>query len=1017
MTRRAVLPLIFALVFGNMLAALPPAAAQETELPGGYVGTWAGTGTQTNPGDEWTITLTLTAGPVGSVVGTVDYSELACGGELIFLGPAAEVEGVLPSIQLSEDITYGENACIDGGAFELWLLSDTLLSFYWQSPDGTTTAGGKIPLVGASASDETGTGRVMVWTMTCPDTDSTETGISVTAQLINVDPGPTCYGVESPLSFTITDAAGTASTYTTAPPDSLEFDLPFGTYTITENDSGARATFDLSAHQGDPEYCLDFAGCALVIVGVPVDSGTGQTPVESFEVPESYLGTWEGSGTQTNPEIDWPITISLTGGAYGDIVGTVDYPTLGCGGELILNRVDFDDFFLDISEDITYGEDNCIANGLFTIEAPSDEADETMEFQWGTPDSSSRADGLVTRVSGQGGTSDWQQTIWEGLTISYPPGNTFFSESNAAIGPPVRAIASLQPDDCIPGADCPILGFRLNSNEGGLSASDWANRNGLIARNFRDATIAGQPGIAFETGNPDEYPGESSTFIAPVGAEILEISGVGYEQEVIERIVASITVSAPPSGEALLPIEFGGTWTGTAQQYENIEQGALEETYPVELMLTAGAGGAVVGSIDYSTLGCGGELTWQDMTEDSITLGESITYDNTSDGNACADGASMILHFIGDQTLAWEWFWPDGSLGAEAMLTKPVTSNGVICTQVGEVITHDRVDDDDVYQAFLDAYDAAPVPLGSPAAGVNGCLHYWDDHWVQDFDSPQFGPVVLIHQPLEGRVYLLFGEWLRAFSRGGPDEFGAPTDNVAGLPDGNVQNFDGGSVGRMTLLQKSNARYAWPVYGPTLDEYERLTREQGALGWPLSFPYDWKGSTRVTFENGYILCCNNGTEVRLYGDEPVPDAHSNCIDPIQVGRGSFQAPQSDDVLAPLDTSIRFEVDYCRVNDFTHQIISVRQWLELEPQVKSYYWLSVNFGRPIGSDVFGLNAPIKIGCRPMEYGDVESWAPRGEGEWIIGITDRLNTFESRVNNEKLCGTEDGEDYPGSTLLRP
>lgn len=279
---------------------------------------------------------------------------------------------------------------------------------------------------------------------------------------------------------------------------------------------------------------------ALILANLP--PSLLSTAAQEQEFPDAYVGTWEGTGIQTdadgNPDGEWTITITITGGAYGEVVGTVDYPTLGCGGELILNRVDFDDFFLDITEDITYGEDNCL-DGLFTIEAPSSDADDTMEFQWGTPDRSSRADGSVTRVSGQGPTTDWQQTTWEGLTISYPSGNTF-SEEDASIGPPVRAFASIQPDDCVPGADCPILGFHLIPNEDGLSASDWVNQNGLIVRNFRDVTIADQPGVAFERGDPNEYPGESSTFIGVIGAEILEINGIGYEQEVIEQIVASI---------------------------------------------------------------------------------------------------------------------------------------------------------------------------------------------------------------------------------------------------------------------------------------------------------------------------------------------------------------------------------------------------------------------------------------------------------------------------------------------
>ena len=53
-----------------------------------------------------------------------------------------------------------------------------------------------------------------------------------------------------------------------------------------------------------------------------------------------------------------------------------------------------------------------------------------------------------------------------------------------------------------------------------------------------------------------------------------------------------------------------------------------------------------------------------------MALGEAITYDDTTDGGSCAVGGSMILRFVDDQTLAWTWFWPDGTQGAEATLRR-----------------------------------------------------------------------------------------------------------------------------------------------------------------------------------------------------------------------------------------------------------------------------------------------------------------------------------------------------------
>lgn len=544
-SRRTILPLIVVLILANIPPSLLPTAtaAQEPEFPDGYVGTWEGTGTQTdadgNFDGEWTITLTLTGGPVGSVAGTVNYPGLGCSGELTYLGPDHPTHG--QGILLSEDITVGEGPCVDGGTFLLSSGSNSSLYFYWESPDEQTTATGDLPQIGATASDETGSGHVMIWTMTCPETNSTETGISVTAQLINVDPGPTCYGVESPLTFTITDAAGNATSYTTAPPDSLEFDLPFGTYTITETSSGATETFELTAREDDPEYCLDYAGCALIIVGVP-----------------------EGGQAQ----------------AEGD--AEVHFTGTGCD--------------------------------LASI--PNDLRHEAPGF-----DAVSEADG------------DCYNFVLSGFGYAWP----------------LTALDVIQPDG----------DFAFDDPQGFLTYPD-SGGSGDIPPEF---------GFVLFFANATSYPTGSWQLY------VLDLDGNSV----------SYTFEYPgpdqqPAGEALLPIEFGGTWTGTVQQYENTEQGALEETYPVELSLTSGAVGPLVGSIDYPTLGCGGELSWLDMTEDSITLGESIAYDDTSDGNACADGASMILRFVDDQTLAWEWFWPDGTLEAEATLAKaaPLSEDDVL---------------------------------------------------------------------------------------------------------------------------------------------------------------------------------------------------------------------------------------------------------------------------------------------------------------------------------------------------
>jgi len=79
--------------------------------------------------------------------------------------------------------------------------------------------------------------------------------------------------------------------------------------------------------------------------------------------PEALAGSWEGMGVQvpSDGEAAWPLRMVLTRG--GD--GSIDYPTLSCGGSLtrlrsIGNTVVY-------REVITHGAETCIEGGTITI--------------------------------------------------------------------------------------------------------------------------------------------------------------------------------------------------------------------------------------------------------------------------------------------------------------------------------------------------------------------------------------------------------------------------------------------------------------------------------------------------------------------------------------------------------------------------------------------------------------------------------------------------------------------------
>jgi hypothetical protein len=94
-----------------------------------FQGSWKGTGSQSDqPGVEWTIALTLASGARGSVVGTIAYPSLACGGDLVL----READG--GRVELLERITFG--TCVDRGVITL-APAQGGLSFDWRGDDLT----------------------------------------------------------------------------------------------------------------------------------------------------------------------------------------------------------------------------------------------------------------------------------------------------------------------------------------------------------------------------------------------------------------------------------------------------------------------------------------------------------------------------------------------------------------------------------------------------------------------------------------------------------------------------------------------------------------------------------------------------------------------------------------------------------------------------------------------------------------------------------------------------------------
>lgn len=87
-------------------------------------------------------------------------------------------------------------------------------------------------------------------------------------------------------------------------------------------------------------------------------------------------GSWSGSVTQSEPSQTYPMEMQLFGAK-----GNIGYPSLGCGGNLLLLRVDEGKTFV-YRESLTYGRDKCIDGGVVQIRRHSLGGDTNWEWRW-----------------------------------------------------------------------------------------------------------------------------------------------------------------------------------------------------------------------------------------------------------------------------------------------------------------------------------------------------------------------------------------------------------------------------------------------------------------------------------------------------------------------------------------------------------------------------------------------------------------------------------------------------------
>jgi hypothetical protein len=123
---------------------------------------------------------------------------------------------------------------------------------------------------------------------------------------------------------------------------------------------------------------LALAGCSAGMAG-----GAGGVPMQ-------FIGTWNGTGSQSDQPGEWTIEAIIVGGP-AEQVGTISYPSLECGGVLLFRGVR--DGALEVLEDITYGP--CVDQGFITL-TPVGEG--RLRYGWRQEGSDATAKGALTRV-------------------------------------------------------------------------------------------------------------------------------------------------------------------------------------------------------------------------------------------------------------------------------------------------------------------------------------------------------------------------------------------------------------------------------------------------------------------------------------------------------------------------------------------------------------------------------------------------------------------------------------------
>jgi hypothetical protein len=107
----------------------------------------------------------------------------------------------------------------------------------------------------------------------------------------------------------------------------------------------------------------------------------------------ALAGRWRGSGHQPDVHMDWDVTLTIDGtGPVGTKIGTVDYPTLGCSGEIV-RRPDEGDLFVIHERILVDPERHCVPEGTLKFSLTGG----SLESTWWYANGREAARGTLSR--------------------------------------------------------------------------------------------------------------------------------------------------------------------------------------------------------------------------------------------------------------------------------------------------------------------------------------------------------------------------------------------------------------------------------------------------------------------------------------------------------------------------------------------------------------------------------------------------------------------------------------------